>query len=793
MAPPVLALALALAAGQQGVSGAPQPKAAPRPLARQSAAPGVEFFEKKIRPVLAEQCYSCHGPKLQQASLRLDTAAGLRKGGLSGSGLSAKPGQDLLLKALRHEGPKMPPQGKLAAPVIADFERWIGMGAPLPADRTAGSAPNPQDMVAGRKHWAFQPVRVLPVPKGPASRWPRRKLDHFILRSLAAQGLKPSPEADRRTLIRRVAFDLTGLPPTFEEVEEFAADPSADAYEKLVDRLLASPAYGERWGRHWLDVARYAEDNPTSEGTNPPPSFPWRYRDWVIQALNADLPYPDFIRRQLAADHIPGLPPTELAALGYLGLSPVYHKELMLSRDVVETIAADEWDERLDTVSRGFLALTVACARCHDHKFDPITTKDYYSLAGVMASTQLLELPLVPVPEGQAEKLAETERQVRQVERDLRRARRQRSMAGADVAKRDAEIAELEAKIAQIKKSNPHYGVPMASVVRDAGLWINGDDPARTKLDYRPGVARDLPVFIRGSVTRPGPVAPRRFLEVLSRGEPRPFRRGSGRLELAEAMVTDAAPLTARVLVNRVWGWHFGRPLVDTPSNFGRMGGRPTHPELLDDLAARFIQNGWSLKWLHREIVHSAAYRQSSKNNPAYYKKDSDNRWLWRMNRRRGELEAWRDSILQVTGTLDRTAGGPSEDLEQPSSRRRTIYGRVSRQRGPDIHRLFDFPDANRHGEARTPTTTPLQQLYFLNSPFVQGQADTLAGLVPAEAAPEEGVRTLFRRILLRNPRPDEIRLSVGLLGDAGASDRRARWRMLAQSLLSSNEFLFVD
>jgi hypothetical protein len=493
---------------------------------------------------------------------------------------------------------------------------------------------------------------------------------------------------------------------------------------------------------------------------------------------------------------MPEIPPAEIVATGFLGLAPVYHKELKLAKDVVETIAADEWDERLDTVSRGFLGLTVACARCHDHKFDPITAKDYYALAGVMASTQLTDWPMERMPVAEAEAVASAEKQVREIERDLRRRRRERG--SRPDARADKEIADLEARAERLKQT-PHYGVPIASVVRDAGLWVNGDNPAQTKLDYRPGVPRDLPVFIRGSVTRPGEIVPRRFLEVLSNGTPQPYQHGSGRLELANAMLGDAAPLTARVIVNRVWGWHFGLPLVDTPSNFGRLGSKPSHPELLDDLTARFMQNGWSLKWLHREIVLSSTYRQSSSPPAAQARlsraTDPDNRLLWHGPRRRLELEAWRDAMLSVSGQLDGAMGGPSADLQSTANHRRTVYGVISRRAPADLLRLFDFPDANRHGEFRQPTTTPVQQLYFLNSPFVQDQADSLAAALPVEnsAGPEPVVTELYRRAIQRDPRPEELTAAVALVNGGSEADVRRRWSVLAHAVLCSNAFLFVD
>jgi hypothetical protein len=608
--------------------------------------------------------------------------------------------------------------------------------------------------------------------------------------------MRPSPEADRRTLIRRVTFDLTGLSPTPAEVEAFLSDTATDAYERLVDRLLSSPRHGERWGRFWLDVARYAEDNPTGEATNKAPRNPHAYRDWVIRALNDDLPYDEFVRRQLAADLMPNLPRSELAALGFIGLAPVYHKEPKLSAEVIATIVADEWDERVDTITRGFLGLTVACARCHDHKFDPIGTADYYALAGVMASTQLVERPLVPADPAAEEALAGLRTELVDLELRLGYAREMRATAvkqKEDGSKYDRPIEELEARIKALNATKPFDG-PTAPAVRDAGLWVDGSDPSWTALDYRPGIARDLPVFLRGNAANHGPIVPRRFLAVLSPGEPRGFREGSGRKELADGIVGEAASLSGRVIVNRVWGWHFGRPLVMTPSNFGKLGEPPSHPELLDDLTARFIAGGWSLKALHREIVLSSTYRQSSRGDASARSTDPENRWLGRANRRRLDVEGWRDAILQVSGALDPTMGGPSGSLEDTGFLRRTVYGKVSRQRVADVLRVFDFPDANRHGEGRDATTTPLQQLYFLNSPFLLAHSASWAGRTfDRQPAPEEFVAALYRNALLRDPGADEIGRALRLVESEGGPESREAWAVLAQALLISNEFLFVD
>jgi hypothetical protein len=578
----------------------------------------------------------------------------------------------------------------------------------------------------GRKFWSFQPLRPQTPPAVRAADWPRRRLDAFVLGGLEQHGLAPSPAASRQVLIRRVTFDLIGLPPAPEEVEAFVNDQSPDAYERLVERLLASPQHGERWARFWLDLARYAD---VTESWAEARGQSWLYRDWAVRAVNEDLPYDQFVQRQLAADLIPDLPASERAALGFLGLSPTYWKELKLAPDVIKTVVAEEWEERIQTITGTFLGLTVACARCHDHKFDPITMHDYYALAGVLAST-------------------------RQVDR--------RVPCGE--------------------------GLEKVPAVEDAALDVLPDGPHKTKVEYRSGEAQDVAMQLRGNPTTVGPVVPRRFLAVLSPGEPKPFTQGSGRLELARAVVTEGGPLAARVVVNRVWKHHFGSGLVATPSDFGAQGSRPTHPELLDDLAGRFVASGWSLKWLHREIVLSATYRQAC---AAPHPADPDNRWLGRMNRRRLEVEAWRDAMLAVTGELSPALGGPAVDLNNPRNNRRTLYGVVKRRELNDLLRLHDFPDPTTHCPGRIATTTPLQQLYTLNSPFVQQQATALARRLEREAPTTEArVQRAYRLLYGRPATEGQVKLAVAFLGEKPTA---AAWQQYAQVLLGSNEFLFVD
>jgi hypothetical protein len=695
--------------------------------------------------------------------------------------------------------------------VIGDFERWVSLGAPDPREDSA-AAPRAAagiDVDKGRRWWAFQPVREYALPQVKQSRWPRAQVDHFILAVLERNDLVPSPEADRRTLILRATLDLIGIRPSYQEIQTFVNDTSPAAYEDLIDRLLASPHYGERWGRYWLDVARFAEDNPTSEATNGPYPYAWRYRDWVVEATNKDLPYDRFVTLQLAADHVPGATRDDLRALGYLGAAPIYHKDARLSRDVIETLASDDWDERVDAVSRGLLGLTVACARCHDHKFDPIPTKDYYSLASIFASSQAVERPLRDIdpaverrflwiqqrllhldylaklltgepgtkPEEAAQKVVRFRAEIAALKDEMK------TLAGARYPELVDYVAGFGVEKTRKRRGFEPLDKPFTNAVYDAGLWVNGGDPDLTVMDYRPSQPRDLPVFLRGNVASHGESAPRGFLTVLARPGAARFEQDSGRLELARRIFTDAAPLAARVWVNRVWAWHFGEPLVATTSDFGSQGEKPSHPELLDDLAARFISNGWSLKWLHREIMLSAAYRQSSHPREDAAQKDPTNRWLWRMNPRRLDIEAFHDSMLNVAGSLDRTLYGMSISLDEPNTRR-TVYATVSRGRLHTLFKLYDFPDASQHSPGRELTTTPLQQLFVMNSEFLQEQSDRLAELVGAELSQAVAVSALYHRVLARDPTPSEIDLALSFLSQGSVSE-------YAQALLSTNEFIF--
>jgi hypothetical protein len=603
------------------------------------------------------------------------------------------------------------------------------------------------DWAREREFWSFRPPVAQAPPEVRATRWPKQRIDYFILARLEQRGLAPSTETDRRTLIRRATFDLTGLPPTPEEVAAFLADTRPEALERLVDRLLASPRFGERMASLWLPLARYAEDQAHQVGKDTKFFYPnaFKYREWVIDAFNRDLPYNQFVQLQLAADLVESTNSPNLAALGFLGLGPKYYNRERLD------VMCDEWEDRVDTVARSFLGLTVACARCHDHKFDPVTTSDYYALAGVFASTRMVNR----TPEGKAE--------------------------------------DSKASATNMNPGTLH-------IVEE-------------------GEPKDLNIFLRGSVDRKGPVAERRFLRVLSEGEPEVFKQGSGRRELAAALADTHNPLTARVMVNRLWGWFFGRPLVSTPSNFGHSGERPTHPELLDDLAVRFTKQGWSVKALVREFVLSSTYRQTSNveslnrsdvrserdgpgrrpfndstiqrfNGPAA---DPANELFWHMNRRRLSIEQWRDAVLFLSGELSREHG-KSLELDDPENLRRTLYGRVSRLKLNDLLMQWDYPDANVHAEKRSATTTPMQKLFVLNSPFMIARASALAARVKRESAGNERARLeqAYQLLFGRAPERAERAAALEFLRKPNEGPM-TRWEQFAQVLLASNELLYVD
>lgn len=729
----------------------------------------IEFFEKRIRPVLVENCLACHGPKKQSAGLRLDSAEGLKKGTDNGPVLvPGQPEKSLLLEVVRYEGEtKMPPKAKLKPEQIADLERWIKLGAPWPA-ATKQSATTAVDFA---KHWAFQPVRV---PQLPPQVKAAERIDYFIRRKLGDKGLSLAPRADRYTLLRRATFDLHGLPPTFDEVQAFVSDPAPDeqAFAKVIDRLLASPRFGERWGRHWLDHARYADDKGYI-GVNVDRSYPfaWTYRDWVVRALNEDMSYVRFVQLQLAADQlVTGEDKRDLAAMGFL---TVGRRFINNPHDII--------DDRIDTVCRTFLGLTVACARCHDHKYDPIPTQDYYSLYGVFASSREPqepgEMPLLgmtpkgPVFDAFKKDLAQREEALAKFEKDNAEMKQKRQREFEEKVKPFRNrIKELHAK---------HPGAPPRAMV-----LLDKDRPDQPR------------VFLRGNPGNIGPAVPRQFLGFLEGDRRKPFAKGSGRLELAQALIRPENPLTTRVMVNRVWLHLFGQGLVRTPSDFGLRSDAPTHPELLDDLATQFQKDGYSTKRFIRQIMLSEVYRQSSQVNEKVLALDPENRLLSHMNRRRLDLEAMRDALLLVSGQLETTLGGPTVEVFSPqaATNRRTLYGHIDRQNLPGMLRTFDFAIPDQHSPQRFTTTVPQQALYFLNSTFVQKQARHLLARPEVQASPNipARIQVLYRLVYARPPSTEEIAWGKLFLADSPPGTPPP-WEQYAQALLMANEFLFVD
>ncbi len=879
----------------------------------------LEFFEKKVRPVLDTHCYSCHAKGKSNGGLSLASRAAMLKGGASTQPavVPGDPDNSPLIEAVKyHDVVKMPKKYKLKDEEIADLVAWVKRGAPWPATpvsaadaaiRTGGETISP----AERAFWSFQPVKNPPPPAVKDGNWCKQPLDHFVLAKLEAKGLRPVATADKRVLIRRATFDLIGLPPTPDEVHAFLADPSPDAFAKVVDRLLASPHYGERWARHWLDVARYGEDQAHTFQARVYPNG-YRYRDWVIQAFQDDLPYDRFVTEQIAGDLLVknGDAEKHLPALGFFALGPHYYM------DAGEAKAAEaaELDDHVDVLGRGFLGLTVACARCHDHKFDPITTKDYYALAGVFKSSKYVEAPM-GTPE-EIEKFNQAQAKIKAQEDkvkaflDAEGAKLAEAQAGetakyiiavwkfqnqgntktllstADFAKSEKVNAAvldrwlkyaiekfiagkpflgpwpktLSAEtdndvLAKVTKAAEAYQAELLAVLKErdelakekkpldkakadllqdlfSAQGVFGTDAKkveaklpedakktltslRTELEQvkkanpaklpivhtlADGQGENMHVYLRGNPKTEGDVVERRFPRILSADDARPFTQGSGRLELANAIASPKNPLTARVMVNRIWQRHFGVGIVPTPSNFGKLGQQPTHPELLDHLATHFVAEGWSVKKLHREIMLSATYQLSSATDDADRKADPENQLYWRMNRRRLDVEAWRDALLSASGNLDPAVGGPSADLNATSNHRRTLYGAVSRHNLNGLLRLFDFPDPNLTAEKRPVTIVPLQQLFVLNSEFMTEQARGLVKQLASEKDDATKIQKAFVRLYGRPATEREVKLGLDFLTvpeptlpSTEPKPKLSRWEQYAQVLLGTNEFTFVD
>jgi hypothetical protein len=718
----------------------------------------LEFFENRVRPVLVDRCYSCHSTQAEKVKggLLLDSREAVLKGGDSGPAIvPGDPERSLLVKAIRHtDDLQMPPKAeKLSEQQISDLVAWVKMGAPDP--RTATSAQ--RAWTDPRKtHWAWQPVKKPEVPKVATTGWSKTPVDNFIVAKLEEKGIKPNPPADKRTLIRRAYFDLIGLPPTPAEVNAFLADTSTNAFEKVIDSLLARPEYGERWGRHWLDTARYADTKGEVRRQREDPLYPfaWTYRDYVIRSFNEDKPYNLFVAEQLAADKLStsSQNKSNLAALGFLTLGERFQG---MQHDII--------NDRIDVVTKGFLGLTVSCARCHDHKFDPIPQKDYYSLHGIFASSREPAIePVISTVSNTPEYRDYYEKRIAlQQEKDLLEEkflelRRQRDRQALQMLQRD--YRKNATAIAQLEFT--HSAAPARAMVLE--------DAPRTK---------DSPVFIRGEADNRGEIVPRRFLEILS-GPVRPeYKNGSGRLELAAAITSKNNPLTARVMVNRIWLHHFGEGFVTTPDDFGTMSEPPSHPELLDYLASRFMDEGWSIKKMHKLIMSSAVYQQSSANHARYAQIDPQNRLLWRANIRRLEFEPVRDSLLAIGGKLDRTMYGRPVDLnKEPYSTRRSIYGFIDRQNPADVLVNFDFANPDMTTGKRHQTTVPQQALFFMNSPIVIESAKSLVARkeFSALSTDEERIRFLYEAIYQRLPTKEEVELGREFVAQEPIQERVA-------------------
>jgi Protein of unknown function (DUF1553)/Protein of unknown function (DUF1549)/Planctomycete cytochrome C len=704
----------------------------------------LDFFENKIRPVLSDNCFKCHSHEAAKlkGGLSVEFRDALLKGGENGPAIvPGDPEKSMLIRAVRYTDPdlQMPPKDKkLNQKSIDDLIAWVKMGAPFPKVAAIVSKTyNESD----RDHWAFKHVVKPPVPDVKDKDWVKTPVDAFIVAKLEENGMKPSPMADKRTLIRRATFDLIGLAPTLKETQDFLDDNSPDAFAKVVDRLLASPQYGERWGRYWLDTARYADTKGDVKVNKEDFHYPyaWTYRDYVIRAFNEDKPYNRFIIEQIAADRLDlGTNRGALAAMGFLTVGSHFDEN---ANDVI--------NDRIDVVTKGTLGLTVTCARCHDHKFDPIPTKDYYSLRGIFASSMepreepiLGKIEMTPQYLEFAKKYNELNAQLVALNSVKPRDRTKESKRTENQLRRQIALLEL----------NDPGSPPRAMVLVDSA---------------RPS---DSPIFLRGEAENRGDVVPRRFLEILS-GPTRPaFRNGSGRLELAQAIVNPSNPLTARVEVNRIWLHHFGEGFVTTPDDFGNQSAPPSHPELLDYLASRFVEDGWSVKKMHRLIMLSSVYQESSENNPRYAQQDPNNRLLWRANIHRLEFEAVRDSLLAIGGKLNLSMGGHPVDLgATPYSTRRTIYGFVDRRNLPEVFNQFDFANPDITTGKRYETIVPQQALFMMNSPMVVEQARNLVNRSDFRDAtgPENRIKLLYDIIYQREPSPVEIELGMNFIKDS--------------------------
>ena len=795
----------------------------------------LAFFEGKVRPLLIKHCYECHSTETKKlkGGLLLDSKEGWMAGGDSGEAIEpGNPNESRLIESVRYKNShlQMPPKYQLSEAEISVLERWVQMGAPDPRTGTKVAKAPGIDWEKGKKHWAFQPVARPAIPVVKNNSWTHGDLDHFVLSKIEAAGLRPAPDADRFALIRRVTLDLTGLPPTVSEVGAFVHDSASDdeALAKVVDVLLQSPSFGERWGRHWLDVARYADS--VGKTRNIPFPYAWRYRNYVIDAFNSDKPYNEFLAEQVAGDLLNATDKQDreekLIATGLLALGSMDLNE----RDS-EQFQLDRIDDQMDTLGRATMGLTLGCARCHDHKFDPIAQSDYYAMAGVFASTATLSgqqnrqggskqyhqpslLAKLDMPpstnssdskknntqtNNNAAQIAKLKNRLKQLQAEAKsknnRARLKEEVT--QIRQQLAKLGETEIRPAQAKNKK---NAPEEAIDMDAALAMAAAEGRVTNLALR----------VRGEPDIQGDVVPRAFPTIFSRMQLPPLPSGeSGRRELAEWLASRDHPLTARVMVNRVWAHLLGRGLVETVDNFGASGAAPTHPELLDHLATQFMDEGWSVKSLIRSIVLSRTYRLSGQPIPANAAVDEANSLYWRANLRRLEAEAIRDSLLAAGGMLqtDRPAGAPFDssdagDLgkgnrkgkaEDPIVRPvRSVYLPVFRSKLPGMFTVFDFAEPDQVNGQRDVTTVPPQALLMLNNPFVVDVAKRAADRILEQNLPDDKARVRFAYAysLCRYPTEAETERALTFLNET--KDKRSNWAALTQALYSSAEFRYL-
>ena len=795
----------------------------------------IVFFEAKVRPLLLKHCYECHSTdaKKVKGSLLLDSKEGWMAGGDSGEVLEpGKPRESRLIESVRYGNTdlQMPPKYRLTDVEISVLARWIEMGAPDPRSGVKVTKASGIDWEKGRSHWSFQKVTnpTPPIVMDPS--WNRDTLDHFILAKIESANLKPAPDADRFALIRRVTLDLSGLPPTIEEVGTFVNDPESDdvALAKVVDRLLNAETFGERWGRHWLDVARYADS--VGKTRNVPFPYAWRYRNYVIDAFNSDKPYDQFLAEQVAGDLMDAkdakdreekLVATGLFALGSMDLNERDREQFQL----------DRIDDQMDTLGRATMGLTLGCARCHDHKFDPIAQTDYYAMAGIFASTNtlsgqtsrqggtkeyhhpnLLARLDTPMP---AKKSTGKDTNAATISRLQDRLRQiQSAIKKEEIGK--AKRFEVKKEVASIREQ-------LAKLDSSAAGQKNGSSPnavegrvdpnARLAMAVTDGDIADLALRVRGEPDIKGDVVPRAFPVILKNVSATvPSKVGSGRLELSEWLTSRDHPLTARVMVNRIWAHLLGRGLVESVDNFGASGSMPTHPELLDHLATRFVENGWSVKSLVRTIVMSRTYRLSGQHMAANEAVDEDNRLYWRANLRRLEVEAIRDSLLAAGGMLksDRPTGAPFDasdatDIAKADKKKRksaatnsieqtirSVYLPVFRSKLPGMFTVFDFAEPDQVNGQRDVTTVAPQALFMLNNPFVVDVSARAADRILAQKLPDDSARVRFAYAyaLCRYPSESEIAGALSFIGKS--ADRRSSWAAFVQALYSAAEFRYI-